>query len=152
MNRRGFLKSILAAGVAPAFVGSSVLMPLTKILSADGVSFVQSGTGFTQLAYAAILHGDGISDDTAAMQAFVDGLPVLYNGQVVQDRVGYGRFLITREIQIRESNHTLIHDSHIIGKVPQGQCVFRIHADSVVGAPEPFGRGLSKLRDIYVTT
>lgn len=28
MNRRGFLKSILAAGVAPAFVGSSILMPV----------------------------------------------------------------------------------------------------------------------------
>lgn len=28
MNRRGFLQSILAAGVAPAFVGSGVLMPI----------------------------------------------------------------------------------------------------------------------------
>ena len=32
MNRRGFLQSILAAGVAPAFVGSSVLMPVRSIL------------------------------------------------------------------------------------------------------------------------
>lgn len=31
MDRRGFLKSILAAGVAPAFVGSSILMPVRKI-------------------------------------------------------------------------------------------------------------------------
>lgn len=34
MNRRGFLQSILAAGVAPAFVGSSVLMPVRKIVVA----------------------------------------------------------------------------------------------------------------------
>lgn len=33
MNRRSFLGSILAAGVAPAFVGSSVLMPVRRIIS-----------------------------------------------------------------------------------------------------------------------
>ena len=32
MNRRGFLQSILAAGVAPAFIGSSVLMPVRSLL------------------------------------------------------------------------------------------------------------------------
>ena len=32
MNRRGFLAGILAAGAAPAFVGSSVLMPVRKII------------------------------------------------------------------------------------------------------------------------
>lgn len=31
MNRRSFLQSILVAGVAPAFIGSSVLMPVRKI-------------------------------------------------------------------------------------------------------------------------
>lgn len=31
MNRRGFLQAILAAGVAPAFVGSSILMPVQKL-------------------------------------------------------------------------------------------------------------------------
>jgi hypothetical protein len=34
MNRRGFLQSILAAGVAPAFVGSGVLMPIRALLPA----------------------------------------------------------------------------------------------------------------------
>lgn len=33
MNRRGFLQAILTAGVAPAFVGASVLMPVTRILT-----------------------------------------------------------------------------------------------------------------------
>jgi|SRR5882757_1972038 len=31
MNRRSFLQGILAAGVAPAFVGSSILMPVRKL-------------------------------------------------------------------------------------------------------------------------
>ena len=35
MNRRDFMKSILAAGVAPAFIGSSVLMPVRNIWLAD---------------------------------------------------------------------------------------------------------------------
>ena len=33
MNRRGFLQGILAAGVAPAFIGSSILMPVRKIIT-----------------------------------------------------------------------------------------------------------------------
>ncbi len=35
MNRRGFLSGILAAGVAPAFIGSSVLMPVRQIWKPD---------------------------------------------------------------------------------------------------------------------
>lgn len=35
MNRRGFLASILAAGVAPAVVGSGILMPVRKLLVPD---------------------------------------------------------------------------------------------------------------------
>ncbi len=31
MNRRGFLKGILAAGVAPAVVGSGILMPVRMV-------------------------------------------------------------------------------------------------------------------------
>jgi hypothetical protein len=32
VNRRGFLQAILAAGVAPAVVGSGVLMPIRKLV------------------------------------------------------------------------------------------------------------------------
>ncbi len=32
MNRRSFLSSILAAGIAPAVVGSGILMPVRKII------------------------------------------------------------------------------------------------------------------------
>ena len=48
MQRRGFLASILAAGFAPAAVGSAVLMPVRQVLR---------------------LWGDGIHDDTEALQA-----------------------------------------------------------------------------------
>ena len=32
MNRRGFLSSILAAGIAPAFVKAEILMPVRKVV------------------------------------------------------------------------------------------------------------------------
>ena len=35
MQRRGFLGALLAAGVAPTFVGSSVLMPVRKIITPE---------------------------------------------------------------------------------------------------------------------
>jgi len=35
MNRRGFLSGILATGMAPAVVGSSILMPLGKVWVPD---------------------------------------------------------------------------------------------------------------------
>jgi hypothetical protein len=35
VNRRSFLQSIIAGGIAPAFIGSSVLMPVRKVWSAD---------------------------------------------------------------------------------------------------------------------
>ncbi len=33
MKRRDFLKTMLASGVAPAYIGSSVLMPVKEIIS-----------------------------------------------------------------------------------------------------------------------
>lgn len=79
MNRRGFLKGMLAAGVAPYVVTTSgVLMPVRKIITPD-VLFTQSGPGATARTVqdALRLWGDGIHDDTAALQAWIDGKPVL---------------------------------------------------------------------------
>jgi hypothetical protein len=43
IGRRGFLAGILAAGVAPAFVGSSVLMPVRRIiLPTSGIDLIES--------------------------------------------------------------------------------------------------------------
>lgn len=42
MNRRSFLQSILAAGVAPAFVGSSILMPVRTVWTPHVISAAYS--------------------------------------------------------------------------------------------------------------
>lgn len=41
-TRRGFLGAMLAAGVAPAFVGSSVLMPLRRVWVPDDADRLQA--------------------------------------------------------------------------------------------------------------
>lgn len=42
-TRRGFMASILAAGFAPAAVGSGVLMPVRKVLAAPQVWVLHAG-------------------------------------------------------------------------------------------------------------
>jgi hypothetical protein len=54
MNRRGFLQSILAAGVAPAFVGSSILMPVRKLVEPE-MWFTPSGSGATTITMQSAL-------------------------------------------------------------------------------------------------
>ena len=53
MNRRGFLQAILVAGVAPAFVGSSVLMPVRQLLPRSGLVSIwkRYGDGTTIVTY-----------------------------------------------------------------------------------------------------
>lgn len=53
MNRRGFLQGIIAAGVAPAFVGSSILMPVKKLWtpSEEWVAFDPAFKDETVVAY-----------------------------------------------------------------------------------------------------
>jgi len=45
VNRRSFLASILAAGVAPAVIGSGILMPVRKLSIADATWLPSTGTG-----------------------------------------------------------------------------------------------------------
>lgn len=59
MNRRGFIGSILAAAAAPAIISGGVLMPI-KVLRNSPL----------------VLWGDGIHDDTAALQGVMDGKTV----------------------------------------------------------------------------
>jgi hypothetical protein len=90
MNRRGFLKAFGIA--APAIILTpGLLMPVRKILSAE-LTFVQSGTGATAATVQAMLKlwGDGIHDDTAALQALVDGREVMFNGAPYDGRTGLG--------------------------------------------------------------
>ena len=66
MDRRGFLQSILAAGVAPAFVGASILMPVRKIWTppepiwngfAYGRYVIIGNAGHTVVTIDAMEHG-----------------------------------------------------------------------------------------------
>lgn len=41
MNRRSFMQSILAAGAAPAFVGSSVLMPVRQLWAPSPITWLE---------------------------------------------------------------------------------------------------------------
>lgn len=43
MDRRGFLRGILAAGVAPALVGSSVLMPIRALAVPTAAEVITHG-------------------------------------------------------------------------------------------------------------
>lgn len=64
LTRRGFLRGVLAAGAAPAIVKASRLMPI-----------------YVPRPQLLTLWGDGAHDDTAALQALINGQPVLFNGQ-----------------------------------------------------------------------
>jgi hypothetical protein len=131
MNRRGFLKAM----VAPAIILTpGLLMPVRAFGSA--LSFVQSGTGAT-LSYAAILHGDGIRDDTAALQAFLNGEPVMYQGQLVQDRLGVGTFLISRQIDIIKPVRREMRDCTIIGRLPANDAMLCYHNSYLEGQGVP---------------
>lgn len=44
MNRRGFLEAILAAGVAPAFVGASILMPVKALAAPEHKAIILPNT------------------------------------------------------------------------------------------------------------
>lgn len=131
MNRRGFLKGILAAGVAPAFVGSSVLMPVRALLTATpaDVAFVQSGPGATEVTWqsALRLYGDGITDDSAAMQAWLDGKKVLGpDGNVLGAVLIGGNYRIAHTIDIHEGQ-TLkqILETTMIGPVKDNEPMIR---------------------------
>ena len=88
MNRRGFLGAMLAAAASPAIVRASSLMPIyTPPL---------------------VLWGDGIHDDTAALQALMDGKKVKRLFPGVAEAVGVsgglllsgGVFLVSNTITL----------------------------------------------------
>lgn len=59
VSRRSFLQSIIAASAVMAM--PSIAMPKLPLL-----------------------HGDGVSDDTPAIQAFINGEPFIFGGEVRQ--------------------------------------------------------------------
>jgi hypothetical protein len=105
MNRRSFLGAILAAGVAPAFAGSGVLMPVRKLWTPP----------------LPILWGDGMHSDVEALNAFMDGRDVdnrsnavLTAGIAIRVIEG-GRFFIPKgqAIGTRCPNPPLVHLNNV---------------------------------------
>lgn len=106
MDRRGFLSAILAAGVAPAFIDSRILMPLRLV---------------TPVMALPVFYGDGIHDDTVAMQAMLDGQQVQHaitgellggNNEIVS---GFGyTVLVSDSLHVRAG--TILRDCDIISR------------------------------------
>ena len=83
MNRRGFLGSVLALAAAPAIVRASSLMKVRQII----------------VPSVHILYGDGIRDDTVALQAALNGKQVFYpDGQLVNGLLRSRSFLIAQTV------------------------------------------------------
>jgi hypothetical protein len=99
LSRRGFLGALLAAAAAPAIVKASSLMPIyvPKIITP---------------AYMT-LWGDGVHDDTLAMQALLSGGLVmsaggmLLGGDASGVRIPSGHFKVTEGLRLKRSNVTL---------------------------------------------
>lgn len=100
MNRRIFLKGIagiLAAGVAPAAIGSNILMPVRSLVLP---------------AAMLTLYGDDLHDDTTALQALIDGASVIYGkeiigGQPLRVELPYAKYRVTAPLILRDEGLSL---------------------------------------------
>ena len=88
LTRRGFLQTCLALAVAPSIVRAESLMPLV-------------------IRTTWVLHGDGISDDTLALQAWLDGERVWMNGAVLGKTLRDGTFMLSRPLVISKVAHDM---------------------------------------------
>ena len=85
IERRGFLRAMLAAGMAPAIAKAGVLMPVRSL-------YVQP----------LVLWGDGVQDDTLALQTFLDGGLVLKpDGAAFLGTMATGTFNLSSVIELR---------------------------------------------------
>lgn len=126
MNRRGFLQAMLAAAAAPAIVKAGSLMPLGRVwaLSAGGIL---------------TLVGDGITDDTAALQAFVNGGRVAFaDGTPFTGMLRGGSYLITSTINVTEKAPVTLSDGKIIGRMTNpNDAMIHIHNGAADQWPLP---------------
>lgn len=121
MNRRSFLQTILASATAPYVVTTAgVLMPLGKVWS--------------QAAWRDIhtLVGDGVADDTAALQAFFAGKEVLYQGQPLQRAIAYGTFLVSDTIHVPANCNAVFMSNSVTAKLPPKTPLLYMEAESGV--------------------
>lgn len=81
MKRRGFLGALLSAAAAPAFVKATSLMPIS-IASQNASRLIVSEGNIIEYHNVwetdppVILYGDGIHDDTAALNTYSNGRKV----------------------------------------------------------------------------
>lgn len=110
MNRRGFLGAILAAAAAPMVVRAGVLMPVKT------------------LDVPLVLWGDGIHDDSAALQALLDGKKVRdVSGAVrlVGDGlyVGGARFFLGSTVFVRADSTPIHFHTCAFSCPPDAPCI-----------------------------
>jgi hypothetical protein len=82
MNRRSFLQSILAAGVAPAFIGSSVLMPVRQLWQPFNATVWPTGI-----------------DDAPLLQSLIDTASANGGGTIT---LGPGEFRIAQTLVVKK--------------------------------------------------
>ncbi len=122
MNRRWFLGTMLALGAAPAIVRAESLMKIVvpKLILPNG--------GYT--VGLRRLYGDGIHDDTNALQAFFDGLAVVDNrtGLVLGDTLSLAQCKITSTIVLaNRSQHVRFADKcTFIGDLKKSEPMFSV--------------------------
>ncbi len=95
MNRRQLLQGILGAALAPAFVKATNLMPVRSMPS------------------GLVVWGDGVIDDTAALQAYINGERVTFAKQLRRMARGglliefpHGKYRITDTLQFGNADNT----------------------------------------------
>ena len=100
MNRSGFLRRMI---VAP-FVAGAVLAAVSRV---------------------PVLYGDGIADDTVALQAWYDGKTVLYaGGGLVGHTINGGTYKLSDTIELRSGKSV-----HLVGGTVRSSAdyPFRVH-------------------------
>lgn len=113
MTRRGFLAACIATATAPAIVKASSLMQIQP----QGL----------------ILWGDGIHDDTRAVQALMDGRLTVWTptGLLVKDRVADQTFRITKALTIGVNRRKALlpfHGCHFMTHdITPGQPALRVY-------------------------
>jgi hypothetical protein len=79
-TRRGFLGAMLAAAAAPAIVRAASLMPIWVPPAPKILTLAEAHAMDVERM---ILWGDGIHDDTEALQAIINGHPVCYGKEII---------------------------------------------------------------------
>jgi len=107
-TRRGFLGAMLAACAAPAIVKASSLMPIyvPKIIAPPYLT----------------LWGDGVHDDTLALQAMIDGKEVVRHDGASFSRnpdgaifLASGTYAVSSAIRLTGDGHHHIENCNFIG-------------------------------------